>query len=178
MLGNKQLPEKYRPISLTSIVCKVLERFIADAIVNHMKDNNQYSKEQHGFTKNRSTISNLITALNIWTEALSHGLPVDIIYLDYEKAFDKVAHQRLLNQCKSFGITGPLLEWIRCFLENRTQKVAVNKCYSSTAKVLSGVPQGSVLGPVLFVIFVADVPDLVKSFLNMFADDTKMYSNT
>ena len=112
----------------------------------------------------------------MWTEALSHGQPVDVLYLDYEKAFDKVPHLRLLKQCESFGINGPLLQWIKNFLDNRTQKVSVNKTYSKASRVLSGVPQGSLLGPVLFVTFVADVPNLVKNFMDLFADDTKLYT--
>jgi hypothetical protein len=101
--GDKSLPQNYRPISLTCIICKILESIITDHITAHLKINNLENLHQHGFTKGKSTVTNLVQALNIWTEALSHGLPVDVIYLDFEKAFDKVPHQRLINQLRSHG---------------------------------------------------------------------------
>ena len=133
-------------------------------------------KHQHGFTPKKSTISNLIEALNIWTEAVSHGIPVDIIYLDYEKAFDKVPHRRLVNQLSKYGITGNVQQWIKDYLHNRTQRVRVNGQFSSTSRVLSGVPQGSVLGPLLFLIFVADMAPIVQNFISLYADDSKLFS--
>ena len=174
--GNRSLPSNYRAITLTSVVCKLLEKIITNKIHKHLQENMLEDKKQHGFTPKRSTVSNLIEALNIWTEALSHGLPVDIIYLDFEKAFDKVPHQRLINQLSKYGITGNVLNWIEDYLKDRTQRVRVNGCFSSTSKVLSGVPQGSVLGPLLFLIFVADMAPLVQNFTSLYADDTKIFS--
>ena len=174
--GMKCLPSNYRPITLTSIVCKVLEKIIVKLIQKHLKSNLLEDLHQHGFTVNKSTITNLIEALNIWTEALSHGLSIDIIYLDYEKAFDKVPHERLILQLNRYGISGDILRWIKDYLTNRTQQVRVNGHYSSSSAVRSGVPQGSVLGPVLFLIFVADIAPLVKNFISLYADDTKLYS--
>ena len=124
----------------------------------------------------KSTTTNLIEALNIWSEALSHGLPVDIIYLDYEKAFDKVPHHRLILQLSKYGIKGNILNWIKDYLNNRSQKVRVNGCYSKTSPVKSGVPQGSVLGPALFLIFVADVAEIIQNFISLYADDSKLFS--
>jgi hypothetical protein len=104
-----------------------------------------------------------------------HNIPIDILYLDYAKAFDTVPHERLLNQISSFGIKGNTLGWIRSFLTGRRQKVRINEEVSSWKSVDSGVPQGSVLGPTLFSMFVADVPGEVECLVSMFADDTKIY---
>ena len=174
--GKKSLPSNYRAITLTSIVCKILEKIIVTLIQKHLKTNLLEDLHQHGFTISKSTITNLLEALNIWSEALSHGLPVDIVYLDFEKAFDKVPHERLLMQLSRYGITGEVREWIKDYLKNRSQKVRVNGHYSSSSQVLSGVPQGSVLGPVLFLIFVADLSPLIKNFISLYADDSKLYS--
>ena len=174
--GKKSDPANYRAITLTSIVCKILERILVEILVKHLRKNNLQSKQQHGFTLKKSTVTNLIEALNIWSEALCHGLPVDVIYLDYEKAFDKVPHQRLLRQLVKFGIGGNVLQWIGDYLKDRTQKVRINGSYSNTAPVLSGVPQGSVLGPALFLIFVADVTHIVQNFISLYADDSKLFS--
>lgn len=104
-----------------------------------------------------------------------HGIPVDVLYLDFAKAFDSVPHMRLMKQINSFGITGKASGWIRSFLNNRTQKVRVNGTESSWAPVLSGIPQGSILGPVLFSLFINDMPNNVKSLISLFADDTKIH---
>jgi hypothetical protein len=104
-----------------------------------------------------------------------HGLPVDVIYLDFAKAFDSVPHQRLIRKVKSFGITGSALRWMESFLNNRRQKVSVNGEHSSWKPVISGVPQGSVLGPLLFLLYVADMPNELSNFISMFADDTKLF---
>ena len=114
--------------------------------------------------------------MNIWSDALSHQIPIDIVYLDYEKAFDKVPHERLVMQLEKFGITSKPLLWIRNFLTNRTQRVSINGTTSESAPVTSGVPQGSVLGPVLFLIYISGVTSLVENFISLFADDSKLFS--
>ena len=174
--GNKSLASNYRPITLTSIVCKILEKIITHKIHQHLIENNLEDKYQHGFTPKKSTVTNLIEALNIWTEALSHGLPIDIIYLDFQKAFDTVPHERLLQQLSRYGITGKVHGWIRDYLHNRTQRVRVNGEYSTSSKVMSGVPQGSVLGPVLFLLFISSMTPLIQNFVSLYADDTKLYN--
>ena len=115
--------------------------------------------------------------MNIWSESVSHGIPVDVIYLDYEKAFDKVPHKRLLLQLNKFGIRGNILSWITDYLHNRSQRVRVNGAISTSIDVLSGVPQGSVLGPALFLIFVADVSSIIKNIISLYADDTKLFNS-
>ena len=175
--GKKNLASNYRGITLTSVVCKILEKIIVEKIVKHLKTNHLDDKNQHGFTPKKSTVTNLIEVLNIWTESVSHGIPVDVLYLDYEKAFDKVPHARLICQLRKFGIQGKTLMWIKDYLQERTQQVRVNGAMSSSIKVLSGVPQGSVLGPALFLIFVADVSTIIDNFISLYADDTKLFCN-
>lgn len=174
--GSSCDPANYRPVSLTSIVCKLMERIISEVIVDYVTTNELQCSQQHGFTRGKSTVTNLLEATNIWTDAMSHLVPIDIIYLDYAKAFDTVPHERLLKQVETFGITGPLLNWIRSFLTGRMQRVQVNGKYSTWQEVVSGVPQGSVLGPLLFTLFVSDIPEITENFCSLFADDTKIFT--
>ena len=153
-----------------------MESIFIDHIVDHIQINNLSNPYQHGFTKKRSPDTNLLQALNIWSDALSHHIPIDIVYLDYEKAFDKVPHERLVMQLEKYGITSKPLKWIRNFLTNRTQRVSINGTTSESAPVTSGVPQGSVLGPVLFLIYISGVTGLVQNFISLFADDSKLFS--
>jgi len=110
-----------------------------------------------------------------WPTALDQGYGVDV-YLDYSKAFDSVPHQRLLSKLEAYGIRHNLLSWLRNFLLNRLQRVAINGCLSDWVNVQSGVPQGSVPGPLLFILYVNDILDLIESKARLFADDTKIYS--
>jgi len=130
---------------------------------------------QHGFLPQRSCSTQLITAINHWTESLQQGYHTNVIYFDFHKAFDTVPHLRLLHKLEAHGISGKLLKWIKLFFTCRKQRVVINGQYSPWSSVRSGVPQGSVLGPLLFAIYVNDLPDNVKSFLLLFADDTKLY---
>ena len=173
--GDKSDPSNYRPVSLTSIICKMLERIIVVHIIKHLEANHLNCTQQHGFQIGKSVTTNLLQALNVWTEALMHNIPIDILYMDYAKAFDTVPHQRLLCQVESFGITGRTLQWIRAFLSNRQQKVRANGKDSSWSPVMSGIPQGSILGPILFTLFVNDLPGNIRTIISMFADDTKLY---
>ena len=174
--GARKQPANYRPVSLTSVLCKLLERVIVENITDHLSKNDLQAAEQHGFTKGKSTSTNLLEALNVWTEALQHNIPVDVVFLDYAKAFDTVPHKRLIRQVQSFGIDGTILKWIEDFLEGRRQRVKVKGEVSEWAPVSSGVPQGSVLGPALFSLFVNDCPRMVNSIMSLFADDTKLYA--
>jgi hypothetical protein len=174
--GSNHKAGNYRPVSVTSIVCKIMEGFARDQMLDHLVKNNLISRHQHGFLKGRSTVTQLLEALDHWSQALDDGAQVDVTYLDFQKAFDSVPHCRLLKKIDSYGISGNLQGWIRSFLTGRQQKVIINGSSSDWANIRSGVPQGSVLGPLLFIIFINDMPETVKSKIKLFADDAKLYN--
>ena len=173
--GSKLKAENYRPVSLTSQTCKVLERLILKHIKKHLSDNELISEHQHGFQQGRSCQTNLLETFELLTKWLDAGKGIDIVYLDYQKAFDKVPHLRLIKKLNAYGIRGSVLHWIRDFFSDRRQQVAVGCGESSWTRVTSGVPQGSVLGPTLFVIYINEIPKIIKSKCKLFADDTKLF---
>ncbi len=174
--GNVTSAGNYRPVSLTSIVCKLLESLIRDQVMKFLDDNNLLSNDQHGFRSGRSCVTQLLEIMETWTSLLEDGGGIDVVYLDFRKAFDSVPHQRLLRKVKAHGIDGDLLKWVESFLTGRKQRVNIHGKFSSWADVHSGIPQGSVLGPILFVIFINDLPDAVGSYVKIFADDTKVFT--
>ena len=174
--GSRLDPGNYRPVSLTCIICKVLESIIRDSIVSHLIENKLLTDCQHGFRKKRSCVTQLLEVMNDFTCSMDNGYDIDILYLDFKKAFDSVPHERLIIKLKAYGITGQVLRWISAFLSNRTQQVRVGTATSGVGMVLSGIPQGSILGPILFLIFINDLPHCLKSTCKIFADDTKIYN--
>ena len=174
--GSRNKSENYRPVSLTSVICKLLERLIKDHLVDFLVKNKLINPSQHGFLKARSCLTNMLCFLEDVTKWLDEGSPVDIIYLDFKKAFDKVPHQRLLLlKLKAHGIGNGMINWIEKWLIGRRQRVVVDGEVSNWKPVLSGVPQGSVLGPILFLIYINDLDDDITSKVLKFADDTKVF---
>ena len=173
--GTRTQPLNYRPVSLTSVPCKILEKLVKEVIVEHLKDNQILSQQQHGFRAKMSCLTQLLEYTFDLENALDKGDCVDAIYLDCQKAFDSVPHGHLLCKLRGVGIEGQVLEWIRGFLRNREQRVSIRGCHSGWRSVWSGVPQGSVLGPVLFLVYINDLLDGLQSSGKLFADDAKIY---
>ena len=173
--GSRFDPANYRPISLTSHIIKIFERIVQREMITYLENNNLLNLNQHGFRKGFSCLSELLAHFNDVIENMSNGWRTDTIYLDFSKAFDKVDHNVLVSKLQLLGIGGKLLCWLKAFLYNRKQLVAVNGFHSFIELVLSGVPQGTVLGPLLFLIYVNDMSKAVKhSVLRLFADDSRL----
>ena len=173
--GSRNKSENYRPVSLTSVICKLLERLIKDHMVDFLVKHKLLNSSQHGFLKARSCLTNMLCFLEEITKWIDVGSPVDIIYLDFQKALNKVPHQRLLLKLKAHGIGDSITDWIEQWLTDRRQRVVVDGEVSNWKSVLSGVPQGSVLGPILFLIYINDLDDSITSNVLKFADDTKLF---
>lgn len=174
--GSKSDPANYRPISLTCILCKTLEHIVSSSITKHFTRSNLFYELQHGFREKRSCQSQLLMLIDDILQSVNQRSQVDLILLDFSKAFDMVNHEKLLYKLHFYGIRGQTLKWIKGFLDNRSQSVVVNGSTSSSIQVSSGVPQGSVLGPLLFLIYINDLPEYVQSSkVRLFADDTAIY---
>lgn len=175
--GDKLDPDNYRPVSVVPIVAKIAEKVILKSVLPFLLRNNVLPVQQHGFIPGRSVITNLLTCVDDWTRSLDARIPVDVVYLDFSKAFDRVPRRRLLHKLEWCGIRGSLLRWIDSFLFGRSFAVKVGGALSSRFPVVGGVPQGSVLGPVLFLVYVSDLPPQLLSRCSMYADDMKLYGN-
>ena len=173
--GSKNIAGNYRPISLTCVLCRIMESFLKDAIMEHLLDNNLLSPRQHGFISGRSTVTQLLSYLDSCIQDIVNGDVVDVVYLDFQKAFDTVPHARLVKKLEAYGIEGQILTWITEYLKDRNQSVVVNGEKSLAGDVISGIPQGTVLGPLLFVIYINDILDHIKSNGLLFADDAKVF---
>ena len=172
---DKAKAENYRPISLTSISCKILEHILHSSIISHLDTNKILTDTQHGFRKNRSCESQLLLTINDLAKSLNEGNQIDSVLLDFSKAFDKVDHHKLSLKLEHYGIRGKTLKWIQHYLHDRTQTVVLNGKTSEKTPVVSGVPQGTVLGPLLFLVYINDLPSIVDSQIRLFADDALIY---
>ena len=168
--GLRNKPENYRPVSLTSIVCKLLKTLIRDHMVEFLVKHKLINTSQHGFLKARSCLTNLL-----FFEEITKWVDDDVVYLDFQKVFDKVPNQRLLLKLKAHSIGNEVINWIEKWLTHRKQRVIVDGEISNWKSVLSGVPVGSVLGRILFLIYINDLEDDISSKVLKFADDTKVF---
>jgi hypothetical protein len=170
--------KNYRPISLTSVACKVMERIIVCEMLCYLRSNNLISKQQHGFLSRRSTTTNLLETLNDWTLAIDNKNALSAVYIDFARAFDTVCRSKLCYKLSCYGIAGNLLKWIQSFLTDRSQCTRVGHSSSDYASLSSGIVQGSILGPLLFLLYINDIVDLFDSTCSckLYADDIKIYS--
>ena len=162
----------------TCVSCKLLERIIVNKLNSHLTSCNILHVAQHGFIKGRSTFTNLLESLNEWTLCLQNKEQVDIVYIDFSKAFDVVIHDKLFTRLYSYGIRGELLAWLKCLYTGRTHCTKVGDVLSEEADMISGVIQGSVIGPMMFLVFINELTEILDSFginVKFFADDAKLY---
>ena len=175
--GDKELVCNYRPISLTCLLVKVLEKLVASHISSFINSKKLLSDRQFGFRAGSSCTSQLIHIFHLWGSTLDSGKLTDVVFLDFAKAFDSVSHKHLLAKLQLFGIKGNILLWLSDFLYDRKQRVVIDGAFSDWGNVISGVPQGSILGPLLFVLYVNDIPQTLSCSSEMFADDTLLYNS-
>ena len=174
---DSSLPSGYRPISVLPVASKLIERHVKMIVEDYLQENSPISKKQWGFMSSRSTVSALIRVIDDWLCALDQGYEVCVVFFDVSKAFDTVPHLALLSKLSELGLDPFLLRWIRSYLSNRSQYVSIDGVDSHILPVISGVPQGSVLGPLLFILYINDVATVIsaESEVNMFADDIALY---
>ena len=164
--GLKSDPSDYGPMSLACMCCRIVEHMVLGHIAKHMARNSVMVGEQHGFRDKLSTVAQLINTTADWADTLDNKGQTDIIFLDFSKAFDKISHKFLLSKLHHYGIRNHTLSWMGAFLSNRTQTTVVNGVHSSYVEVASGVPQGSVLGPMLFLLYINVINNAIKSQSN------------
>ena len=173
--GSKSTPANYRPISLTVVCCKIMEHIIFHSIMDHLNIHNIINPNQHGFRPGFSCNTQLMLLVDDILKAMDNHLQVDLVLLDFSKAFDTVAHKKLLHKLSHYGIQSNIHKWITTWLTSRTQRVLVEGCTSSSKQVLSGVPQGTVLGPLMFLLYINDIDTSISSSIRLFADDCVLY---
>lgn len=169
--------ENYRPISITSSCCKLLEHVIANYVYEFLSEHNVLSKHQHGFRRGLSTVTQLVTTVHEFSRVLDVSGQTDVLFLDLCKAFDKVPHGKLLHKLQRIGLPTKIVLWIQAYLQDRRQYVVIGNSSSTVLRVSSGVPQGSVLGPLLFLIYVNDLASLIPENVSvrLFADDCVIF---
>lgn len=171
-------PRNYQPISITSIFARTFEKNLRKHILSHLECNDIISKNQFGFLRGRSVETAILTSLNDWSKAFEDKRCTDIVYFDFSEAFDKVPIEKLVFKMEVLGIHPMIIRWIRQFLSSRTYQVAINGEYSKVFPVTSGVPQGGVLSPILFLLYTYELPDCIASLgvsCKVYADDVKIY---
>ena len=175
---DKMLVKNYRPISLLPVFGKMFERVIYNSLFNYFQSNRLFTPSQSGFLPGDSCIAQLLSIIHEIQTVFDENPNVDVrgVFLDISKAFDKVWHDRIIFKLKSYGAEGELLPLLKNYLEIREQRVVLNGQTSEWRKIMSGVPQGSVLGPLLFLIYINDLPDGINSLCKTFADDTSFFS--
>ena len=174
--GDHSIPNNYRPISLTSVCSTLLEHIIYSHIFSHLDLHSILCNEQHGFRQHWSCETQLLSTIHDFAKNLDERLQTDVIFLDFSKAFDKVDHTYLIHKLNFYGIRGELLSWLEDFLSDRYQSVIIEGFQSSTTKVTSGVPQSSVLAPLLFLCFINDLQENITNKIKLYADDVMLYS--
>jgi hypothetical protein len=175
--GSRTSPNNYRPVSLTCILSKTLEHIVATEMWNHIEDNNIMSNNQHGFRKRYNTTTQLLHVTYKAAEALNNRENHHIVSFDFSKAFDKVPHKLLLHKLKAYKFNSKIIKWVEHWLSDRTSRVLVNGKYSCQFENISGVPQGSVLGPLLFLLYVNDIHRGIEADCRLYADDTLLCRN-
>lgn len=171
--GDASHVTNYRPISILNCFSKIFEKVMHSHIFGCI--NNVLSNNQHGFFKKRSTVTNLVEITDFISKNLDNNTQVDVVYTDFSKAFDRVNHNILLCKLENFGFSNIMLIWFKSYLSSRSQYVNFNGTHSKTFLVASGIPQGSILGPLLFLIFINDIPQSLSNCCLLYADDLKFY---
>ena len=175
MTGSRSDPANYKPISLTCLCCKAMEHIVPSHAAKHLSANNILLHSQHGFREKLSTVTLLMSSCHDWATAIHSRGQVDVVFFGFSKAIDKVPHRRISVKLSYYGINGSTLTWINDILRNRFQAVSVNGSHSTWSNVTSGGPQGSVLDPALFLLYICDIKGKIQSNMHLYADDTIDY---
>ena len=172
---DKTLIENHRLISLLSSLGKTLEKVVHKNMHNFLLENNIITPFQSGFVPGNSTVNQLVDLYNTFSQALDEGKEVRVVFCDISKAFDSVWHKSLIAKLKHYGISGGLLSWCKSYPSNRFQRVVLSGGKSEWLEIKAGVPQGSILGALLFLLYINDIVHEIHSNIRLFADDTTLY---